>query len=584
MKTSIKAVAALAMIVLCGLWRPSINGRADHLPAQPQERTAKYGGIYRINEPGDVRTLDPVRLNDIPSQNIANQIYELLVDYDSSMQIRPELAERWEVSRNGLTYTFHLRKGVRFQDADIFPKGKGRELTAADVKSSLDRLVDARSGTLAASYFTDRVRGASQFYRATGSPALKPDVAAQGVSGFRVVDDHTFSISLLRPYSPFIHYLALGFCYIYPREAIRQDSLGSPVAPVGTGPFILRQWKPGQLLTLGRNPRYWQRDKAGDSLPYLDSVVVNFGHDERGDLEQFRKGGLSEVFRIPQNLLRLVLDADGKPSAEWRRFRLEREPALSVQYYGMLTTEGVFNDRRVRQAFNYAIDREAIIRNVLEGVGGAPAMHGLVPASVPGYDAASVRGYGYDIEKARGLMAQAGYPDGKGFPPVTLQLNAGAGLAQRVAGAVQKMLGSGLGVSMSLKQVPWPQHLELLEAGKSPLFRSGWIADYPDPENFLNLLYGRNIPDNGPSPINTSRYTSLKFDELFEQALATDDSTDRARLFQQADQVAVDDAPLLLLYYDLEYRLVQPYVRGFISNGMNRRDLTATWLDRGDKR
>jgi peptide/nickel transport system substrate-binding protein len=543
MMISIKGLAMLGTIALCGLWHPSINDKVDRPPGRPQERASRYGGIYRINESGDVRALDPVRLNDIPSQNIANQIYELLVDYDSSMQIRPELAERWEISGNGLTYTFHLRKGVRFQDADIFPEGEGRELTAGDVKNCLDRLV--------ASYFTDRVRGASQFYKATGSAGLKPEVAARGVSGFRVIDDHTFSISLLRPYAPFIHYLALGFCYIYPKEAVRQDSLGAPIAPIGTGPFILRQWKQGQFLTLGRNPGYWRRDSSGDTLPYLDSVAVTFGHDERGDLEEFRKGKLSEVYRIPQNLLRLVLDADGKPSSEWRRFRLERVPALSVQYYGMLTTVGAFNDRRVRQAFNYAIDREAIIRDVLEGVGGVPAVHGLVPPSVPGYDAATIRGYGYDLEKARRLMAEAGYPDGKGFPPVALQLNAGAGLAQRVAGAVQKMLGSGLGVNVSLKQLPWPQHLELLESGKSPLFRSGWIADYPDPENFLNLLYGRNIPDDGPSPINTSRYTSLKFDELFEQALATADSTERARLFHQADQVAVDDSPHLLLYYDL---------------------------------
>jgi peptide/nickel transport system substrate-binding protein len=162
-------------------------------------------------------------------------------------------------------------------------------------------------------------------------------------------------------------------------------------------------------------------------------------------------------------------------------------------------------------------------------------------------------------------------------------LNSGGGRNELVAEAIQDMLVKGLGIDVKLQVLEWSQHLELVETGKAQFWRAGWIADYPEPENFLNLLYSRNIPKTGPSPINSTRYSNPQFDALFEQALSTLDDAARYALYAQAEQIAVNDAAMLWIFHDLDYRMVQPYVRGYSSNAMDRRDLLETWFDYADK-
>lgn len=534
-----------------------------------------YGGSFRMNEVQQIRTLDPVRLNDAPSSHVVHQICDLLVDFDSTLTLQPELALRWEVSPDGLTYTYHLRRGVLFHDSPAFPNGKGREMKASDVKYCFDRVLDARSGTLGASYFRDKVKGAEEFYKATEAGT----VPAGGVSGFHAVDDTTFAIELVKPFAAFKYYPALGFCYIYPKEAI--DKYGKDFFRnlVGTGAFTLDHWSQDQDLVLKRNPNYWRTDEAGNRLPYLDKIVFTFIKDEKQQINEFKLGRLEESYRIPTEFFRNVIGENGKATPEYAKYQLHAISALSTQFYGMLTTSDAFKDKRVRQAFNYAIDRNKIIRYVLQGQAAGPAEHGYTPPSIPGYDITKIKGYTYDLAKARQLMAEAGYPNGKGFPPVSLQLNSGGGRNELVAEAVQDMISTSLGVKVNLKLLEWAQHLDLIDNGKAPFYRLGWIADYPEPESFMNLFYSKNIPESGPSSINSTRYRNPRFDAIFEQALATTDDAKRYALYQQAEQIAVDDAPVLLIFHDLDYRLVQPYVRGYASNAMDRRDLTWTWFE-----
>lgn len=542
----------------------------------------KYGGIYRMNEVQEIRTLDPIRLNDAPSHHVVHQICDLLVDLDSSLTIQPELAERWETSPDGLTYTYYLRRGVRFHDSPAFADGKGREMKASDVKYCFDRMLDARSGTLGASYFTDKVKGAQEFYDATGSGGKTP-IPAEGVSGFRVVDDYTFAIDLKTPFAAFKYYPVLGFCYIYPKEAVEKYGQDFFRNLVGTGPFALTSWEKDQGVTLKRNPNYWRKDQFGNQLPYLDGFKLSFIRDEKQQMLEFSSGNLEEAYRIPSEFFRKVVNEDLTPTQEYSKFQLFKVPALSTQFYGMLSTSPEFKDPRVRQAFNYAIDRDKIVRYVLQGQAAGAATHGLVPPSVPNYNAASIKGYSYDLGKAQALMAEAGYPGGKGFPTVSIQLNSGGGRNEQVAQAMQNMLMSGLGIKVEVKLLEWAQHQELLEGGKAPLFRLGWIADYPDPETFLNLFYGKLIPPTGSSPINSTRYANPQFDSLFARALVTLDDAERYALYRQAEQIAVNDAPMLFIYHDLDFRLVQPHVRGYDGgNPMDRRDFTGVWFDYGN--
>jgi peptide/nickel transport system substrate-binding protein len=467
-----------------------------------------------------------------------------------------------------------------FQDSPAFPNGKGRQMKAADVKFCFDRILDARSGTLGASYFREKVKGADDFYKATLNGS---NIPAGGVSGFRVVDDTTFVIDLVKPFAAFKYYPALGFCYIYPKEAVDKYGRDFFRNLVGTGAFVLDHWDQDQELVLKRNPNYWRTDEAGNRLPLLDKVVMSFIKDEKQQINEFKLGHLEEAYRIPTEFFRNVIGTDGKPTPEYAKYQIHAIPALSTQFYGFLTTSDVFKDKRVRQAFNYAIDRAKIIRYVLQGQAAGPAEHGVVPGSIPGYDFTKIKGYTFDLVKARALMAEAGYPDGRGFPPVSLQLNSGGGRNELVAEAVQDMISKGLGIKVSLKLLEWAQHLDLIDNGKAQFFRLGWIADYPEPESFLNLFYGKNIPESGPSSINSTRYRNPQYDAIFEQALATNDDAKRYALYQQAEQLAVDDAPVLFIFHDLDYRLVQPYVRDYTSNAMDRRDLTWTWLDQSTK-
>lgn len=542
----------------------------------------KYGGTYRMNEVQEIRTLDPVRLSDASSHHVVHQICDLLIDLDSNLSIQPELAESWEVSPDGLTYTYHLRRGVFFHDSPAFPDNKGREMKAADVKYCFDRILDARAVTLGAPYFMDKVKGAREYFEATGSQGKIP-VPEGGVAGFRVVDDYTFAIDLEVPFAAFKYYPVLGFCYIYPREAVEKFGRDFSRNLVGTGPFIFEKWEKDQAITLRRNPNYWRKDEFGNQLPYLDGVKVSFLRDEKQQILEFASGRLDEAYRIPSEFFRQVVNEDGTLTPDYSQFRLYAVPALSTQYYGMLTTSEQFKDPRVRQAFNYAIDREKIVRFVLQGQAAGPAIHGLVPPSMPGYHAETIKGYEFDLKKAQALMEAAGFPGGKGFPEVTIQLNSGGGRNELVAQALQNMLSNGLGIKVNVKLLEWAQHLELTEAGEVPLFRLGWIADYPDPETFLNLFYGKTVPASGPSPVNSTRYVNPRFDSLYSIALTTLDDEQRLALYREAEQIAVNDAPMLFIYHDMDYRLVQPHVHGYDGgNSMDRRDLTAVWFDFGN--
>lgn len=552
---------------------------------RPAEGGKFYGGIYRVNETDAIKTLDPAGLNDAPSHHVVHQIAESLVDFDKDLKLVPELAESWELSEDQLTYTYHLRKGVMYHDSPCFPDGKGREMKASDVKFCFDRILDAKTASKGADYFRGKVQGGQAYYDAsTNGPAPKG-----GVPGFRVVDDYTFQIQLTAPFAAFKYYPALGMGYIYPPEAVEHFGEDFFRNLVATGPFQLKDWKQDQELNLERFPNYWRKDADGNQLPYLDGVRVTFKADQATMLTDFRNGNLEENYRIPNAFMDAVFakgsseSGDWKLSPEYSQFVVHSVPALATQYYGMLNTDKVFQDKRIRQAFNYAIDRERIIKFVLKGQAAGPGIHGLVPPSMPGYPVNSVKGYTFDLNKAKALMAEAGYPNGKGFPEVNLQLNSGGGRNQDIAEAIQGMLNQNLGIKVNLKLVQWSQHLESIDNGEAPFFRLGWIADYPDPENFLNLLWGRNAAPTGKaSPINSTRYHNPAFDSLFQQALATADDTERLNLYAQAEQIAVNDAPMLWIFHDLDFRLVQPWVKNYFSNQMDRRDYTDVWFDYGN--
>jgi oligopeptide transport system substrate-binding protein len=466
-----------------------------------------------------------------------------------------------------LLYTIHLRNDVYFQDDPCFPNGAGRRMTAADVKYSFERVCDARTRTLGFDFFKDLVVGATEYFNATANGA--PNA---GIPGFTAPDDTTFIIRLLQPCAPFINHLATGMMFIVPQEAVEYYKQDFFQHPVGTGPFRFVSWKPDVSVTLQRNPKYWAKDSLGNALPYLDGMEFTFMQDEKTQFLEFKEGHLEESFRIPNEFFPDVVDDQKQPKGDMKKFVLQRIPSLTTQYYGFLTTSAAFRDTRVRQAFSYAIDRDRIVKYVLKGQAYASDTNGITPPGIPGYDISTIHGYKLNPEKARDLLAQAGFPDGKNFPHVELEINAGGGRNTQVAEAIQNMIKENLNIDIGVKIVEWAQHTTLVEEGKTDFFRLGWIADYPDPENFLNILYGKNVPDDPaqPSTLNSVRYKNPRFDAVFEKALQTIDKNERYALYAQAEQIALDDAPMIFIYNDEDYRFLQPYVKGFPINAMDR--------------
>ncbi|MDQ3046878.1 MAG: ABC transporter substrate-binding protein [Bacteroidota bacterium] len=532
-----------------------------------------YGGTLRINETEQYQTLYPSAITDIGSAHIANQIYEGLVKFNpKDLTIIPSIAEKWEVDAAGTTYTFHLKKGVMFQNNECFPDSKGREVKASDVKYSFELLcTDSKDNDNFSATFKDRLVGANKFFEASKG---KPVGSLEGV---KIVDDYTVKISLTSPSSSFLYSLASPAASIIAKEAC--DKYGIDMK-VGTGPFMFAEGNNDKVV-LKRNDNYYGTDSLGNQLPFLDSIVISFLPSKKQELDNFQNGDLAMVIGLPSESIKdlvatQIADFQNKPP----KYVLERSPEMASQYYEFNTTKEPFNNVKVRQAFSYAIDRNRIIEDVLKGEAYGPGVNGISPPSFKGYDITKIQGYDFDPEKAKKLLAEAGYPNGKGFPKVKIELNSGGSKNANVVLEIQKQLLEVLNVNVDFEVVPQKQKLDDAKFARAEIFRAAWIADFPSPENFLWILYGATVPAEltQPSYPNTPRYKSAEFDKLFEEGKSAKSLEESYVSFMKAEQILMNDAPILVLWYDENYRLVKSNVRNLFSNPMRFRDYSQVYL------
>lgn len=537
-----------------------------------------YGNIFRMNEIEDFRNLFPLSITEESSQHISYQLYEGLVKLSQSdLTIIPCLAESWEKNEDATVWTFHIRKGVKFHDDPCFEDGKGREITAEDFKYCFEKLCTAspENQQFGAS-FKDRVWGASQYYQSTKNKTPLP----AGVPGIKVMDEYTLQIKLEHPFAGFLNVLATIGCVLYPKEAYDKYGTQMKTKCVGTGPFRVKNIKEGEIVSLERNPNYWNVDEYGNQLPYLDGLKFTFIKEKKAELMEFKKRNLDMMYRLPIEMIPNILGELDNAKEENFTFDIQIVPAMSVFYYGFQHQSGIFNKKEVRLAFNYAIDRERIVNYTLQGEG-VPAIYGIVPPSFKNYEFKKLKGYELDVEKAQKYLADAGYPNGKGFPKLTLQMNSGGNDRNiQIAEITKKMLEKNLNISIEIVIVPFSEHLDRLETGKAEFWRSSWNADYPDPSAFLILLYGKGVPEklSDRSSLNSVRYRSPVFDSLFEAAAHEVDEKKRFELYRLADQEALNDGAIMPLFYDESCRLVQPNVKNFPANAMEYRDLSEVYF------
>jgi oligopeptide transport system substrate-binding protein len=483
--------------------------------------------VYRRPLAQEPATLDPARISDVYSRSVAQQIFDGLVQFDSTLTITPALARFWKASRDGRTWTFTLRRGVKFHH--------GRAVSADDVVFSFTRILDSRLKSSAAPMFSN-IKGAAEFQNGTAS----------AVSGLAALDASTVQIVLTESFAPFVSVLAMGHAKILPRDLVERDAEAFGAAPVGTGPFKFSRWERGKSITLVRNPEYFER------APHLATLVFRIfqGGNVPAMYEEFKQGRLEDT-PVPTT-------EHGRAHAGGE-YQYIKRPMFSLRHYGFNTRMKPLDDRRVRRALAAAIDRPAILDDVF--LGRYIPAHGILPPGTLAFNP-GVKSIPYDAGQARALLAEAGYAGGRGMPLITFLSGARSERILTEHERIKKDLGV-IGVRAEFQyQTHWPTFVRTLGEGKAGAFLHAWHADIPDPDNFLHLLF------HSRSPRNYMGYANPLVDDLLTRARSERDLQPRVDLYRRAEQLILDDAPIIPFWHYPYERLFQPYVRSIEVNGL----------------
>ena len=467
------------------------------------------GGIF-LRLGADPPTLDPHLTTDVNSAVYAVEIYSGLMTIDRNLAIVGDLAENWEVSPDGRTTTFRIHPYAKFHD--------GREVTANDIKWSLERAADPLTEAFNASVFLNDIVGVTQ----------KLSGASTAISGIQVINDSTVTITIDAPKPYFLSKLTYPVSFVLDQQNV-ESGRDWIFEPNGTGPFKLAEYRPGEVLRLEKFDGYHLGPAMIDGVEFLISGGNSMLMYENDELH---------ITGIPLSLLDGILD----PSSALRSEVVAAPPQFDIDYFGLNTTEPPFDDIKVRQAFNYAIDRQTLASTLLEDLV-VPAA-GILPPGFPGYNP-DLQGYEYDPEKALRLIQESKYGALDELPRIILTLpgNFGAGVSPSIE-AMLAMWGENLNVDIQLQQTEWATFLQDLHQNRFQMFGGlGWIADYPDPENFLDVLF------HSKSNNNQSEYNNGRLDILLERARVELDESARFELYHQAEEIIVDDAPWVPLWH-----------------------------------
>lgn len=498
----------------------------------PAAVPARTGGVLRLAGENPL-TLDPALSQDVSSWSYLLQIYSGLVGLDDRLEVVPDVASSWSVSDDGRTYTFLLRPDARFHD--------GRPVTADDFKYSVERALDPRlRSPVAATYLGDIV-GAED--RLSGR--------SDEVAGIEVVGPRTLRITLDAPKVHFLSKLTYPTAFVVDRANVARGDRWFE-RPNGTGPFKLQTWQREVRLVLSRNDAYY------GGPPALARVEYSLAPGSAMSL--YEKGLLDVVGVGPANVER-VTDPRGALSRE-----LTRVPQLSLTFVGLNVTQPPFDDPKVRRAFAHATDKRRLA-DVLYKKMRAKA-EGILPPGLPGHDPGFV-GLEFDPEKARRLLAESSYGSPGSLPEITLSMGSGGGdLGETIA----EMYRRNLGVEVNVEEVQ-EGYFDGLSARKYQMFYLGWVADYPDPQDFLDVLF------HSASEANHGAYSDSEVDQLLERARVEPDRAARLSLYQQVERRVVAAAPVIPLYFDTDYVLVKPRVKGLVWTPMGVLSLRGVWIE-----
>ena len=559
------AAAGLAAVAIAS-WPLGAYAQASQPKVLSYSRTAQFD------------SLDPARQFDATSHELVSLVYSSLLRYaylERPYKLEPDLLERMpELSADKLSYTLRLKKGVRFHDDKCFAGGKGRELTADDVIYSLRRFADANVNHKSWFLLEGAVVGLDAYHAATAKAGPKGDTGKLAVEGLKKLDSHTLSIRLTKPNPLFLFALANSATSIVPAEAVREYGDQFSVHPVGTGPFTLANVERKGVLRFIKYAGYHgtyptvgapgDAEKgllkdAGKKLPLVDVVEMPLIEEAQPGMLKFLKGELDWRGMDRANFSKMVTknsDGDFKLADEFAgKFSVYWTPGTDMAYTAINMKDPLLGaNKKLRQALANLVDTQAEIDLLLNGRG--RKLKSIVPTEIPGNERETgATYYSYDVAQAKRLLAEAGYPDGKGLPPLTI-IYGGATAATRTTADLTKSKFAAAGVQLKPVFSDYPTYIRALEAGNFQLSESAWLADYPDAENFYQLLYSKNGP---PGP-NHSAFNNAAYDKAYETARLMVNGPERLALFKTMNDIIKDEVPVIIGQISLRFGITQKWV------------------------
>ena len=524
--------------------------------------------IFNLNVNVGIETLEPVMSNSTQTIWALSLCMEGLVTFNKDNKITPLLAKDWTISDDALTYTFNLKTDIKYHDDVCFTEtgGKGRRVTAQDFKYCIERVNDPNTKSRGLWVFRDKIKGAPEFI---DSKSDKSKEEVNEIIGIKVLNDSTLQIELIEPFAPFLSLLTMSYGFVYPKEAVEYYKDDFFKHPVGTGPFKFVKWEIDKELFFEKNPAYWDKDEAGIQLPYLDGVRFTFTKSLETEFLDFVQDKYDYHNPSSETFAQITNDDGNLLDPESKSYELIRQPWLNSVYFIMMQSTKLpggknspfINNKKLRQALNYGVDRKKIVRYVLKNRG-FPAVNGPLPKGIPGFDE-NIKGYTYDRDKAKQLLAEAGYPNGEGLE-LTLVIGNDE-IQKAIAIAFQEQMEE-LGVNIKLEQLMQATVLSKQQDGEFTFTRGNWGADYFDPENFMALFYSKNLVPFGP---NKTGYSNPRIDELYEKANKLTDFDERKKIYDKMQRIVIEDAAWLFVYYNQQVYLLHKNIEGFYLDGLN---------------
>lgn len=534
-----------------------------------RQLSENQGGTIKMCLDSEPMTYQTQEISDYYSATVFEQVMEGLVGIDpATLKVKGQIASSWKVNDDGTVYVFDIRNDILFHPHELFKSDKERRLTTEDIIATFELICSpSKSGTASVAYnhlLKDVLKGAADFYEGN----------SKSISGLSA-QNNKLEITLNQKDDNFLYKLSHIQLSIHSKKIIESNLIEKTI---GTGPFLFHSYQSGEVASiyLAKNEDYYETDEKGNQLPYLDSIKFIIQNRKLEQLDLFENKQIDLILALPTSKITKIVegrlsDFNSTPP----KLLLDKNALLQTHYYSFNMEDSRFENPKVRQAFNYAVNREKIGRDILKNQYDELGFYGIIPPiyqTFRGYDFDAVKnvGYEYNPDKARKLLAEAGYPNGKGFGTINLRFNIGD-INSAIADEFAQQIFQVLGINVNIDGSNFEQLSADAVSGNGDLFKSSWIADYPNPENFLNNFHSTNIPnsDTDMGGLNLSKYKNPIFDNLLETAKKEDNLGKKMKLYSKAEVELMRNPPIIPLWYSGDLQIVHSYVRNLHFNSLS---------------